>query len=188
MVTIVVEGKTDREFLQDFISKTFDVAKEKYNFKIFDGKDNIFKLSHKYYEEIEKELDTIDKILIAVDADDPKDKCPIRGYEETEQKLKEHIEDLDFNIPVDYFIFSDDEQRGYLESFLLSVLDEEQKACINTFKDCFAYDLSDKWVYNSFYKHNDHPFDFSHSNFDELKQKLQNLFNEGTIDDNTTSN
>ena len=176
MVVIIVEGHSDREFLQDFISKTFNIAKEKYEFKVFDGKDNIFKLNHFYYDEIEKELDLIEKILIVVDADDPKDKCPIRGYEETEQKLKELINNLGFSVPIDYFIFCDEDKKGYLESFLLSVLDEEQKDCIKNFKDCFAYNLSDKWVYNSFYKHNDHPFDFSHSNFDELKQKLQTLF------------
>ena len=38
------------------------------------------------------------------------------------------------------------------------------------------YELTDKWAYNTFYKQKKHPFDFHHTNFDELKQKLQNLF------------
>jgi len=118
MVVFVVEGKTDIEFFRDFMNE-FGISKDKYEFKNFEGKDNIFKLSHKLYDEIENELDIIDKIFIAVDADDPKDKSPIRGYQETQNRLKKLIEALGFDIPIDYFIFSDrKKEKGYLESFL----------------------------------------------------------------------
>ncbi|NPA50376.1 MAG: hypothetical protein GXO02_01950 [Epsilonproteobacteria bacterium] len=178
MVVFIVEGITDKEFFEDFLN-SLNIEKAKYEFKIFKGKDNIFKLSHCLYNEIEKELDIIDKLFIAVDADDPKDKCPIRGYKQTEEKLKELIKNLDFKLPVDYFIFSDEEkEKGYLESFLLSVLDNEQKECIEEFKNCYKYELSDKWVFNTFYKQKKYPFDYNHPNFNELKQKLINLFKE----------
>ena len=87
MVVIVVEGITDQEFLQDFLAY-LHIEKKWYEFKIFEGKDNIFKLSHPFYDEMENELDIIDKIFIAVDANDPKDSSPTRGYTQTEEKLQ----------------------------------------------------------------------------------------------------
>ena len=180
MVTFIVEGTTDSSFLLDFVKKVFpDISREKFDIKVFDGKDNIFKLDYKLYDEIEDDITDgiIEKILILIDADDPKDECPIRGYKESENKLKELIENLDFGIDINYFIFSDENKNsGYLETFLLSVLNDEQKRCVADFRECFEYDLSDKFVFNTFYKQNRHPFDYSHPNFDELKEKLQNLF------------
>jgi len=177
MVVFIVEGKTDSDFLEDFISKRYpEVPREKYDIKIFVGKDNIFKIDHKFYDEIEEALNIYEKLLILTDADDPKDPSPIRGYKETEKALQKLIVDLDFNIEVDYYIICDENKKGYLESFLLSVLDDEQKKCIASFKECFKYDLTDKWVYKTFYKQKKYPFDFNHPNFDELKQKLKNLF------------
>ena len=178
MVAIIVEGNTDSDFLLDFIEKVFpNILREKFDIKVFDGKDNIFK--YNYYDEIEQNVENeiIEKILILIDADDPKDECPIRGYEESENKLKELIENLDFGIDINYFIFSDENKNsGYLETFLLSVLSDEQKRCVADFRECFEYDLSDKFVFNTFYKQNRHPFDYSHPNFNELKEKLLNLF------------
>ena len=176
MVVVATEGKSDIEFFEEFL-KELDISRERYEFKNFEGKDNIFDLNNSIYNEIEDELDIIDKLLIAVDADDPKDSSPIRGYKITEDKLKELIANLDFKIDIDYFIFSNyDKGSGYLESYLLSVLDDEQQECIEKFKKCYRYDLSDKFVFNTFYKQKKYPFDFSHPNFDELKQKLINLF------------
>jgi hypothetical protein len=177
MVAIIVEGKTDQEFLDDFIRDQFSVSREQVEFKIFKGKDNIFKLDHQLYEEIENEQDIYERLLIVVDADYPKDTSPIRGYGATEKALKKLIVDLGFGIETDYFIFSDtDKQTGCLESFLLGVLDNDQKECIEDFRGCYEYELSDKWVFNTFYKQQKHPFDYDHPNFSELKQKLQNLF------------
>jgi len=176
MVTFIVEGDSDKDFFIDFLTE-LGITKDRYKIKIFNGKDNIFKLSCPLYDEIENELDIINKIFIAVDADDPKDKSPIRGYEETQKHLNNLIKDLEFDVFIDYFIFSDkDKNRGFLETFLLSVIEDEQKECIDNFRECYKYELSDKWVYNTFYKQKKYPFDFSHPNFDELKQKLINLF------------
>ena len=105
------------------------------------------------------DLPKIQKILLVVDADNNKDSNPNRGYEPSEKALKNLIKDLDFDdVLIDYHIMCDENQEGYLESFLLSVLDDTQKKCIQEFKTCFEYDLTDKWVYHSFYKHNKHPF------------------------------
>ena len=178
MVVFIVEGITDKEFFEDFLN-SLNIEKNRYEFRNFKGKDNIFNLNHKYYDKIEDEVDIIDKLFIAVDADDPKDECPIRGYKQTEEKLKELIKNLALDLPIDYFIFSDEEkEKGYLESFLLSVLEKEQKECIEEFKNCYKYELSDKWVFNTFYKQKKYPFDYNHPNFNKLKQKLINLFKE----------
>ena len=179
MVIIITEGKTDIEFIKDFINSELDLSREKYEFKNFEGKDNIFQCGHKIYNEIENELDIIDKILITVDADDPNDPSPIRGYQETKDALESLTRDLDFNRPMDHYIFCDENREGFLESFLLSVLDDGQKECIANFRECYQYRLSDKWAYNTLYKHNRYPFNFNHPNFSELKTKLQTLF-EGT--------
>ena len=177
MVAILFEGKTDVAFFDSLVNH-YELDKDQVIYKNFEGKDNVFNISHEHYDTLEKsiEQERITKLLIIVDADNPKDPSPCRGYTETQTKLNELKDDLDFNIPVDFYIMCDKNQEGYLESFLLSVLDGTQRLCIDKFKACFEYELSDKWVYNSFYKHHKHPFDFSHANFNALKQKLQTLF------------
>lgn len=175
MVVIAYEGKSDGEFF-DSLLDTYGLPNATYY--DFEGKDNILNLSHKYYDEIEKDLDKIEKMLIVVDADNEKDSNPNRGYEASEKALQTLIENLNFSISIEYHIMCDTQRKGNLESFLLSVLNDEQKECIDKFKECYEYELTDKWAYNTFYKQKKHPFDFNHSNFDELKQKLHNLFNQ----------
>lgn len=173
MVIIAYEGKSDGEFF-DSLLNTYGLSKA--NYYDFEGKDKILDSSYKYYDELESDIDKIEKMLIVVDADNEKDPNPNRGYVASEKALKTLIEDLDFNIDIEYHIMCDSKKEGNLESFLLSVLDDEQKECINSFKECYKYELTDKWAYNTFYKQKKHPFNFNHENFDELKQKLENLF------------
>ncbi|MDO8261063.1 MAG: hypothetical protein Q7T50_06245, partial [Candidatus Magasanikbacteria bacterium] len=70
---------------------------------------------------------------------------------------------------------------GYLESLILSSIPKKQKECIETFLNCSEFKSKDnhKSILNQIYKiaYPNAPYDFSHKNFDELKQKLQNLFN-----------
>ena len=178
MVAILFEGISDEEVLKSII-KEYDLEINKVIFYDFKGKDNIFNISHEYYDEIQNEVEIgrIEKILIIVDADNPKDPNPNRGYEASKQKLKETISDLEeFGVSIDYYIMCDMNKKGNLESFLLSVLDKEQQDCIKKFRECYKHNLSDKAVYNTFYKQKKEPFDFNHSNFDLLKEKLKNLF------------
>ncbi len=177
MVAILFEGKTDIAFF-DTLVKYYQLNPDQIIYKNFEGKDNLFNLVHEHYNSLEESIkqERITSLLIIVDADNPKDPSPCRGYQETLTNLRTLRDNLDFDIPIDFYIMCDNNQQGYLESFLLSVLDAPQRKCIDVFKDCFQYELSDKWVYNSFYKHNQHPFDFSHPNFDVLKTKLQTLF------------
>lgn len=162
---IAYEGKTDKDFLEDFL-KFCELKREAVTFYNFEGKGNFFNTSYREYDTIKKSLNIITKILLIVDAD--------KEYKHTEEKLKKVIKDLDFNIDIDYYIMCDENQEGNLESFLLSVLDDKQKKCINELNEC--YELTDKWVYNSLYKQKKYSCNFSHSNFNDLKKKLKNLY------------
>ena len=178
MVAILFEGKTDKQFLEQ-ICKSYTLPVDKIKYFNFKGKDNLFNISNSNYNELEKDINILEKInaiLIVTDADKESDIHPYRGFETTKNKLEETIEKLAFTIPVDYYIMCDENKQGNLESFLLSVLDDRQKKCISRFTKCYEYDLNDKWVYNTFYKQKKHPFDFKHQNFDLLKDKLMNLF------------
>jgi len=172
MVAILHEGKTDKEFFTTILS-SFDLPNTQNDIKYYDfkGIDNIFNISHDYYDEIEEE-NILTSLLIVIDAD--------KNYDNHKQELETLIKNLSFDtIKLDYFIMCDyDNNNGNLESFLLSILDDNQKKCIEKFRDCYEYKLTDKWAYNSFYKQKEHPFDFNHPNFDILKQKLQELFKE----------
>jgi len=176
MVIIAYEGKSDGEFFDTLLDE-YSLKKNEVLYYDFKGKDNLFDISHQHYDEIENNyLSKVNKILLVVDADNDKDPNPNRGYIASEKKLKEIIEDLNFNIPIDYYIMCDKNKEGNLESFLLSILDNEQIECIHKFRKCYKYELTDKWAYNTFYKQKKEPFDFQHPNFNELKDKLINLF------------
>ncbi|RLA72466.1 MAG: hypothetical protein DRG24_02840 [Epsilonproteobacteria bacterium] len=179
MVAILYEGKSDGEFF-DALLEEYSLPRENVIYKDFEGKDNLFNIGYKYYDEIETDISAgrVTNILIVVDADNKSDPNPNRGFEASKFKLEETIENLAFDVPVDYYIMCDENREGNLESFLLSVLDNKQKECIDSFKDCYKYELTDKWAYNTFYKQKKYPFDFHHQNFNDLKTKLTNLFKE----------
>ena len=170
MVAILHEGKTDRAFF-DTILKTYNLPNDEENVKYYDfgGVDNIFKLNHRHYDILEEEISVgkISKALIVVDADN--------HYDEREANLKTFIDDLDFNVDVDYFIMCSENHTGNLESFLLSSLDDDQKECLKTFLDCYEHEFTDKHIYNIFYKNKKHPFDFNTPVFNDLKLKLEKL-------------
>ncbi|MGB3962111.1 MAG: hypothetical protein WBK95_07740, partial [Sulfurimonas sp.] len=115
----------------------------------------------------------ISKVLFIIDADD--------SFEDTENKLKKMIENLKLNEISDFYIACNQETKtGYLESLILSSIPQEQKECIENFLDCSAFKSKEnhKSILNEIYKkaYPNAPYDFTHANFDELKAKLQNLF------------
>ena len=153
MVAILVEGGSDKEFF-DEICDAYNFPKNKIKYFDFNGKDNIFIISHSNYDDLENDINNlgkIDKVLIVVDADSKKEKHKHRGFQNTENKLNETITNLDFKIPVDYYIMCDENKEGNMESFLLSILDDKQKKCIKKFKECYEYELGDKWAYHTFF-------------------------------------
>ncbi len=107
MVIIAYEGQSDGEFF-DSLLNSYELDKDKVTYYDFKGKDNLFNIGHFKYNEIEEDLAKIEKILLVVDADSDKDPNPNRGYNASKEKLKETIKDLDFNVPIDYYIMCDD--------------------------------------------------------------------------------
>jgi len=170
MVALLHEGKTDRAFFNNIL-KAYNLPNDEENIKYYDfgGVDNIFKLNNRHYDILEEEINVgkVSKALIVVDAD--------YQYEDRENNLKKLIEDLEFDIEIDYFIMSGEDRTGNLESFLLSSLDDDQKECLKTFLDCYEHEFTQKHIYNIFYKDKRHPFDFNTPVFNELKSKLENL-------------
>ena len=81
MVALLFEGVSDKDFF-DSILEEYNLPKENVSFFSFDGKDNIFQISHSNYDYLENDIDAgkITKALIVVDADNEKDPNPNRGY------------------------------------------------------------------------------------------------------------
>ena len=71
--------------------------------------------------------------------------------------------------------------EGYLESLILSSLTDEQDNCIKSFLEkCpkFQGKNNHKSIFNVIYKNTnpDKNYYFEHKNFDELKEKISDLF------------
>lgn len=124
----------------------------------------------------------IEKVLFVVDADyDNDDNRVYGGFENTTSELNKIIEYLKLQAVSDIYITCDPKTKtGYLESLILSTIPEQQRNCIECFLACSEFKSKEhhKAIFNDIYKHAypKAPFDFGHENFNELKQKLRNLF------------
>jgi hypothetical protein len=159
-----------------------DLNKEKVEFFGFSSKTNFFKSEYSKYNYILEQVrdEGISKILFIVDADYVKPTEKYGGYENTFNALTKIIKDLKITDISDIYITCDPHtQSGYLESLILSTIPSQHKKCIDHFLGCseFKSKQSHKSIVHYIYKmaYPKAPFNFSHSNFDELKGKLQNL-------------
>jgi tRNA nucleotidyltransferase (CCA-adding enzyme) len=123
----------------------------------------------------------VKKVLFVVDADDVKNDSVYGGFENTNKGLDEIIAELEFQAVSSTYIMCDPNTKaGYLESFILSTIPEQQKACIERFLECSQFKSKEnhKAILNQIYNmaYPDSPYDFKHSHFDELKTKLIWLF------------
>ena len=158
----------------------FDV--ERVKFFAMGNKSNFFEDDYGVYkillEDVESER--IKKILFVIDADDVKNDAKYGGYDNTETELNETIEKLSLKNTDIYIVCDPATKIGYLESLILSTITDEQKNCICDFLNCSEFKDKDnqKAILHQIYKiaYPQSPYDFSHKNFDELKQKLTNLF------------
>lgn len=123
----------------------------------------------------------ITKALFILDADDPKNDSKYGGRDNTEREIKAFFQQQQITPYCDIYITCDPTTGlGYLESFILSTIPDEQKKCINNFLACSDFKSKEnaKSILNQVYKiaYPQAPYDFSHAHFDELKQKLLALF------------
>ena len=147
------------------------------------SKSNFFEKEDKNYQDFKQLLDTdqIDKALLIIDADNERDNNTYGGFENTKRELLVILEHLDIKKVCNIYISCDpNTKEGYLESLILASIPEAHKECIETFFACSQFESRDnaKAILNQIYKqaYPAAPYNFSHSNFNELKHKLEALF------------
>jgi len=188
-VAIFHEGnakKTHDNELLKLLIKALELPINKIKFVGMDTKSNFFKKENDNYKELLLDIKrkAIKKVLFVVDADYRENDSKYGGYQNTKIELEKIIKALSLENTSDIYITCDpNDKSGYLESLILSTIPKEQKECIENFLECsdFKSKENHKAILNQIYKtaYPKAPFDFTHENFNELKQKLQTLF-EGT--------
>jgi hypothetical protein len=178
------EGKSiDKSFFELLINDLGEDS-NKIEFYGMGGKSNFFKKDNTNYQNVLLEIEEVNKILFIIDSDYETEQ-KFGGYKNTLKEIEIIQNELNIKEISDTFIAYDknsENKEGYLESLILSTLTDEQNDCIKSFLEkCpeFKGKNSHKSIFNIIYKnaYPNKPFNFEHPNFDELKQKLTNLFN-----------
>lgn len=182
MVKIVCEGKTDKNKIIELL-KFLDISYSCDNFIVMGNKSNFFKIENREYKTLLQfiKADKIDKILFIIDADYYKDNKEYGGYSNTKDKIEKLLIDLNVKSISDYYITCNPNTKdGYLESLLLSTVNDNLKKCYDEFLDCIEFKEKNqhKYIMEQLHKITQpkKPYDFNHKNFKELKEKLIKLF------------
>ena len=185
-VAIFHEGNANKAYdneLLKLLLKKLDLDLSYVKFVGMGSKSNFFKQDNNNYKELLLDIKraAIKKVLFIVDADYSEKDATYGGYTNTQTALNKIIASLNIESYSNTYVMCDPSDKcGYLESFILSTISEEQRSCIETFLECsdFTSKENHKAILNQIYKtaYPKAPFDFSHENFNELKQKLQTLF------------
>jgi hypothetical protein len=126
VVTIFVEGKADKRFIEDFITFKFGSEKLKeISFKNVEGKDSI----HLAKSDFIKNTDQEGINLLIFDAD--------LDYSERIKEIEKQKQDL--GIEFELFLFPNDKDNGDLETLLLNLTVKEHQGifeCFKPFNDC----------------------------------------------------
>ena len=178
MVKIICEGSDDKTFLRLLLNDlkntsslpsidNFDGYIEKMG-----GKSKL--LDSSSYKLLNKQIGTkIKKVLFIFDCDFEEDDRVCGGLNNSRKAIEELITELAWKIEVDYFIFDKN-----LDYFIIDTLDKRENfmGC----EECFELKELNKnrkiltCIYKALYPKK--PFDFSHQNFNTLKDKLIDLF------------
>jgi hypothetical protein len=185
-VAILHEGnakKTNDNELLKLLIQALNLENDSVVFFGMGVKSNFFKSAHPSYKNIKKSIENeeINKLLFVVDADYERNDKKYGGYDNTENALKSVIAELALQDYSDIYIVCDPKTKeGYLESLILSSIPHEHQNCIQDFLLCSEFKSKEnhKSILNQIYKiaYPNKPYDFSHQNFETLKQKLINLF------------
>lgn len=181
-VAILHEGSADKILLRDLL-KVQGLDEDRVSFYCMGSKSNFFKPDHSDYSELIPSIDAdqINKVLFTVDADFQKNDQSYGGYENSIAGLRKVASDFGIEGISQFYAFCDpDTQEGTVEALLLSTLREDMRACIDHFLDCsnFKNHENSKALFNLVYKtaYPKAPYNLDHPHFDDLKQKLTNLF------------
>jgi len=180
MVKIICEGGDDHSFLQLILNDLQEnklIPEEITSFGSYiqpmGGKSSL--LDKEKYTTINKQINKkIKKVLFIFDCDFEDDDKKCGNLENSERCIDNLITELNWKIEIDYYIFDKN-----LDYFIIDTLKEK-----DTFLSCEkCLDLKklnkNRKLLSSIYKelYPKPPYDFTHKNFDELKQKLTKLFN-----------
>lgn len=182
MVKIVCEGKSDKNKIKEMLD-FLEIDSSDDTFIIMGNKSTIFKENDDRYKTLLTliQAQKVEKILFIVDADYKKDNSIYGGYNNTKSALESLIKNLNIKDISDFYIscnpFSKD---GYLESLLLSTVDENLKKCYDEFLDCIEFEEKNnhKYIMEQLHKITSpkKPYDLTHNNFMEFRDKLSLLF------------
>jgi hypothetical protein len=182
MVKIICEGKTDKNKISELLT-FLNISYSDDNFNVMGNKSNIFKKDDIRYTTLLKFIksDKIEQVLFIVDTDYQKDNNIYGGYDNTKNEIEKLLINLKIENISDYYITCNPITKdGYLESLLLSTVDDNLKICYDKFLDCIDFKEKNqhKYIMEQLHKMTqpNKPYDFNHKNFNELKEKLTNLF------------
>jgi len=182
MVKIVCEGKTDKNKISEIL-EYLNIEYTNDNFIIAGNKQNLLDKNLVHYKTLKLKIenDTISKILFLIDVDYEKDD-KTHGYKNTESRIIQLRKDLVLEEISDYYLLCNlDTKDGFLESLLLSTVSDDVKKCFDELLECKELNNkhNHKNILEEFYRISkpNSPYDFSHDNFYDLKQKLTELFN-----------
>jgi len=149
----------------------------------FGSKSNFYKKDYKVYKNLQIAIQEreIEKIFFVLDADNEEDDHFFGGYGKTVNGLRSVVSNLRLGSVSDFYISCNpNTHTGNIESLLLLTIPEGQKECIDDFLQCSEFKAkgNDKALLRQIYKlaYPHTPYNFKHKYFDELKEKLQNLF------------
>ncbi|WP_334088071.1 DUF3226 domain-containing protein [Helicobacter typhlonius] len=130
MTLFVVEGKSDKVFLAQYIhykNPTFE-------YKIIENNGN--ELQKSTLKTIQKELDNSHRVCIIFDAD--------LDYNQTRQSIENKIIDLEYKNKVEIFLFPNNEDKGNLETLLSCIAKyEEIIKCFEKYVECIKSHYKD---------------------------------------------
>jgi hypothetical protein len=182
MVKIVCEGKTDKKKIKEIL-EFLQIKYTDDNFIVAGNKPNLLNKDLVEYKILKQQIDNeiVQKILFLVDVDFEKNDKTY-GYKNTEIRINKLRNDLEVEEISDYYLLCDPEiKEGYLESLLLSTISNEVKECFEQLIECKELNAkyTHKNILEEFYRISrpNSPYNFTHPNFKDLKQKLTNLFN-----------
>jgi hypothetical protein len=176
------EGKAKDNWLLKHLISELELDEKQFQFYGVGGKSNFFKLNSWFYPNLQMlvQEDQISKLLFVIDADYSKNDKAHGGYDNVLKVWQETVAHLGLAYISDIYITCDPRSKdGYLESLLLSTLDDEKVTCIQNFLNCSDYPAKEHHksilynIYNTAYPNA--PYNFRHPHFDELKTKLREL-------------
>ena len=181
MRIILHEGKDDKKYIKR-ICKEFNIKVSDDNFYEMGDKSSFFKENSSAYEYI-KNNPRISKILFVLDADYEKNDSKYGGYDNCEREIIKIRNNLKlFDISDHCITCNPNTKDGYFETLFFSCVPDDLKKCYNEFMTCSGFKEKENYKTIMTKLHElsspSKPYDYEHPNFEDIVEKLKNLFKE----------